>query len=295
MVGLLAGCAGTIKQDKHVKGDISRVEGVSQVFAVLSPEATKLQSDNPQFSREELASFLRRKLEAKSLVAPAATHRIEVMVTDIRVRSGVAAIMLGILAGEDRVAGNVRVLDANGRALRSFEVKATYAFGGIAGGQDGMRMNWLYDKFSEMASEELEKVIGRPTAGVVSASAPAVAPLSPAQPTAAPIAPMAPMAPTGSPVATEVALADVDAVPVGPRCKEGYREFLTWKLPRAYVVADGQRCSWAQSFTPKDPTKPRDPAERAMQNCRDEGKTNCTLYAVNDRVVYIKPSTTASR
>jgi hypothetical protein len=74
MLGVLAGCAGTVKQDTRVNGDVSRVEGVAQVVAVMSPEALKLQPENPQFSRDELANFLRRRLESKGLMAPAATH-----------------------------------------------------------------------------------------------------------------------------------------------------------------------------------------------------------------------------
>jgi hypothetical protein len=103
------------------------------------------------------------------------------------------------------------------------------------------------------------------------------------------------LAAPASRAAPDAALADVDAVPVGPGCKAGYREWLTWPLPRAYVVADGQRCNWAQGLNPKDPSRPRDPAERAMQLCEEEGKTNCALYAVNDRVVYVKPSANESR
>ena len=39
----------------------------------------------------------------------------------------------------------------------------------------------------------------------------------------------------------------------------------------------------------------RDPIERALQLCRDQGKTGCTLYAVDNRVVYVKPPATAAR
>ena len=303
VVGLLAGCAGTIKQDARVNGDVSRVEGVAQVVAVMSPEALKLQPGNPQFSRDELANFLRRRLESKGLVAPAATHRVEVLVTDIRVRSGVAAIMLGFLAGEDRVTAKVRVLDPNGRALRSFEVKTTYAFGGLAGGQDGMRMNWIYDKFSEMASVELEKVVAKPGAALAAAPAPAPAavpvasvPAAVASPagTAAPATAITPVAavsrPTRTAVAGAAAITDVEAVPVNDKGKDVYRDWLTRRNPRAFVVSEGGRWNATWTNTPKDPADPKDPAERAMKHCQNLGRVGCTLYAVDNNVVWVKPA-----
>ena len=138
---LLTGCAGTVKHDTRVQGDLSRLEGVGQVVAKMSPDAAKQQGDNPQFNREELATRLRYRLESRGLAAPAATHQVEIVVTDIRVRGAFAAIMLGFMAGDDHINGHVRVLDPSGRPLRSFEVKASYALGGLAGGQDGARMN----------------------------------------------------------------------------------------------------------------------------------------------------------
>jgi hypothetical protein len=284
-MALLAGCAGTIKQDARVTGDVSKVEGVGVVVARMSPDATKQLADNPQFNRDELAGFLRRKLEGKGLMAPSADHKIDIVVTDIRVRSGVAAIMLGFLAGDDHVNGVVRVMDASGTPLRSFEVKATYSFGGLAGGQDGMRMNWLYDKFSELAAAELEKVIGAPRPGAATTAASASAPPALSAPT---VPDVASLPTTGN-------LDDVDAVPVGDKGRDGYRQWLTWKTPRAFVVADGRRWNYARGTNPADPMMPRDPAARALKICQDMGRTGCTLYAVDHRVVYVKPATTAQR
>jgi len=282
----LAGCAGTIKQDTRVQGDVSNIQGVTRVVARMSPDAIKQQADNPQFNREELANYLRRRLEGKGLIASTATHQVDIVVTDIRVRSAVAAVMLGVLAGDDHVTGVVRVLDANSQPLRSFEVKANYALGGWGGGQDSMRMNWLYDKFSELASAELEKVIGSPK-GTGGATLPAVSSAETSPPVIVPAA--------SSLVDTGVPVADVDAVPVNEVGKQGYREWLTKQSPRAFVVADGGRANWAWGTKPKDPMQARDPVERALQLCRDQGKTGCTLYAVDNRVVYVKPAATAAR
>jgi len=39
--------------------------------------------------------------------------------------------------------------------VRKFNVSASYGLGGIAGGQDDVRMNWLYEKFAEHTIAEL--------------------------------------------------------------------------------------------------------------------------------------------
>ena len=279
---LLTGCAATIKQDARVNGDVSRLEGVTQVVALMSPDAAKQQVDNPQFNREELATRLRNRLEAKGLTAPSATHRVEIVVTDIRVRGAFAAIMFGFMAGDDHVTGRVRVLDAGGRALRSFEIHATYAFGGVAGGQDGLRMNWMYDKFTDLAEAELVKVISVPRAG------------------AGPIAPVVANAPpAGTPVpllvASMAAIDNIEAVPVSERGRNAYREWLTQRRPRAFVVSDTGYFYGTWGTRPTDPMEPADPTERAMKRCTDAARPNCTIYAVDDRVVYARPGPTAPR
>lgn len=287
-LALLAGCAGTIKQDARVNGDLSRLEGVGQVVAQMSPDAAKLLVDNPQFNREELATRLRLRLESRGLTAPAATHRVEIVVTDVRVRGAFTAIMFGFMAGDDHITGRVRVLDPSGKALRSFEVSATYAFGGLAGGQDGVRMSWLYDKFSDLATAELEKVIVPPRAGA--------APLAPAVAGAAGIAaPPSPAAPAAPMVASSATLDNVEAVPVSERGRAAYREWLTLRKPRAFVVSDTGWFYSTWGTKPVDPMEPSDPTERAMKRCQTAQRPNCTAYAIDDRVVYIRPSPTAAR
>ena len=308
---LLAGCAGTIKNDARVHGDVSRLEGVTQVNALLSPEASKQQVDNPQFNRDELATRLRQRLEAKGLTAPSATHRVEIVVTDIRVRGAFTAIMFGFMAGDDHVTGRVRVLDPGGRALRSFEVHASYAFGGLAGGQDGVRMNWMYDKFVELAAVELEKVIAPPRVGAAPiapiaplASAPSTLPSpsaspSPAMSTAQPV-PAATAAAPAMPVpliasGPPPAIDNAEAVPVSERGRSAYRDWLMQKKPRAFIVSENGYFYSTYGTRPADPMEPTDPTERALKRCQTAARPNCVVYAVDDRVVYNRPVPTAAR
>jgi hypothetical protein len=47
------------------------------------------------------------------------------------------------------------VSEANVMALCSFEVTASYGFGGGGGVQDGIRITYLYEKFAEMTRDQL--------------------------------------------------------------------------------------------------------------------------------------------
>ena len=283
---LLTGCAGTIKQDLRVQGDVSRLEGVAGVVALMSPDAAKLQADSPQFNRDELATRLRYRLEAKGLTAPAATHRVEIVVTDFRVRGAFLAIMFGVMAGTDHVTGTVRVLDLSGRALRSFEVNASYGLGGAVGGQDSVRMNWMYEKFADLAAAELEKLILPARAGAGS-----IAPTTAAQ------AESNLPATTPAPVVTGsvAALDNAEAVPVSERGRAAYREWLTHKKPRAFIVSDNGWFYSASGTKPVDPMEPSDPTERSLRRCQNAARPNCTVYAVDDRVVYSRPTSTPVR
>jgi hypothetical protein len=152
---LLTGCAATIQRETNAGARKIESATYTGVDIVLTDAARRLQADNPQFSVRELGDYVRRRLEATELLNPQGTHRVEVTIESFRVRSAAAAVMLGIMAGTDQIDGYVRVYDARGRQVHGYKVNAHYGLGGWGGGQDGMRMNWLYDKFSELTIAEL--------------------------------------------------------------------------------------------------------------------------------------------
>jgi hypothetical protein len=63
--------------------------------------------------------------------------------------------MWGFMAGDDHVKGTVDVLNGANSAVDSFEVSASYALGGLGGGQDSARMNYLYEAFSKETANAL--------------------------------------------------------------------------------------------------------------------------------------------
>ena len=54
-----------------------------------------------------------------------------------------------------RIVGDVVILDGANQPIYRFEVTASYALGGFAGGQDSARMNWLYERFAELTAQEI--------------------------------------------------------------------------------------------------------------------------------------------
>ncbi len=75
--------------------------------------------------------------------------KLDIEVTHIRVRSTFNAVMWGAMAGNDAIHGDIVIKDSSGKVLDEFTVKASYALGGLAAGQDGMRMDWLYEAFAK--------------------------------------------------------------------------------------------------------------------------------------------------
>lgn len=151
---LLTACSATVTRPEGPQAFKPGDRTYENLTVELTPEARKQLAENIKFNPDTLATTVRRTLEARSLLAAGSDHRLAVSVKDIRVRSTVNAILWGFMASNDHVHGDVSVLDRAGRAVYTYEVRAAYALGGIAGGDDA-RMTWLYEKFSELTAKEL--------------------------------------------------------------------------------------------------------------------------------------------
>ncbi len=169
----LVGCASTVnRNDASIKDRSVVKEEVIQVIpfkplraltvSLDSAAAAKL-ADNQDFNVDKLFEKINLTLaSAKYLQVQnsASNLRMEIVVTNIRVRSGVSAIMLGILAGSDYITGQVFVKDLD-RVIDKFEVDISYAFGGVMG-ITSSRMDWMYESFSNKILEEMKKVMPMP-------------------------------------------------------------------------------------------------------------------------------------
>ncbi|WP_371195271.1 DUF4410 domain-containing protein [Glaciecola sp. SC05] len=148
------------KQDLQSNEPSFKTEKISDISISLTKEAKEKLADNLKFNQEELLDHVRRALDARDIIdtTEGAVHpSIEIVVSDIRVRSNFSAVMWGFMAGNDSITGDIVIKDPNGEVLDSFEVSVAYALGGLAGGQDDARMGWLYESFAEETLKELHK------------------------------------------------------------------------------------------------------------------------------------------
>ena len=160
VVALLGACASGVTR---MDGGPGKVEpkidkNVKSVSVWLNPDAKKLVADNPTFSKDKLKLIIEASLNASDLVKPESGQTLDIEITGFRVRSAFAAIMFGFMAGNDNIEGIVSIKNSSGVVLKKAKVGASYALGGLAGGQDDSRMNWLYSEFSKFSVAELTGV-----------------------------------------------------------------------------------------------------------------------------------------
>lgn len=158
---LLSACVSSVNQVNSVGGrqisasDFQVGQGFSNVSVKLNEEAKAKLPDNVKFSAEKLRTTMLESLGASDAIRADAVNEIEVVITDIRTRSNFNAIAFGFLAGDDRVAGVVTVYNKQKLPIKSFEIAAHYALGGIGGGLGDTRMSWLYEEFTKLTLKEL--------------------------------------------------------------------------------------------------------------------------------------------
>jgi hypothetical protein len=172
-VAWLTGCASTVNRDNATVNEKSQVkEELIQIISFKplraltvgldSAAAAKLQ-DNKNFNVDKLLEKIDSTLSTSRYLQTqnnSSNLRMDVLITNIRVRSGLSAIMLGFLAGADSITGQVTVKDGD-KIIDKFEVDISYAFGGAMGDTD-TRMSWMYESFSNKILEEMKKVMPMP-------------------------------------------------------------------------------------------------------------------------------------
>ena len=150
-----AGCSTQVTRPEGRETARTPVKALQDFTVEMSPEAKQQLSDNVKFDLDALTSVLERTLQGRDLLAADGGYRLAVVVNDIRVRSTFSAVTWGFLAGDDHLRGEAVIRNLAGEPVYSFGVSASYALGGLGGGQDASRMNWLYEEFSEMIADEL--------------------------------------------------------------------------------------------------------------------------------------------
>lgn len=163
---LISGCASNVKR-KNLSGPtvpatcITQDRPAGKIVISLTAEAQKDLADNIKFDQDEFKDKVVKMLTARSLLNESVKRSdlpiIEIEVEDIRVRSTLTAAMFGFMAGNDSLTGHVMIKSPSGEMLDEFTISASYALGGAIGGQDSVRLNWLYEEFAEEMADELSQ------------------------------------------------------------------------------------------------------------------------------------------
>lgn len=170
---LLGGCAASVKRapaQAVTAPAYSATQQLSAVSLAYTEQGKQKAANNLKFNGDKLLDQVKRALATQSLLNTGVDQSLptlEIQVKDMRIRGTFTAVFWGVMAGADSVSGDVVVRDAGGKEIDRFEVSASYALGGFAGGQDDARMSWLYENFAKQTLKEL-------TRGNKTAKAPAV-------------------------------------------------------------------------------------------------------------------------
>jgi len=156
VLSFLAACASQVVVPDAATTREPSVKALESFSVELSPKAKQQLADDVKFDTNTLSKKLELALKNKGLIAPDGDFRLKVLVTDVRVRGTFSAVMFGFMAGDDHLNGDSVLQRKEGdESVYQFKVKTSYALGGIAGGQDAMRMDWLYEEFSKQIADKL--------------------------------------------------------------------------------------------------------------------------------------------
>jgi hypothetical protein len=152
IISMSAGCASSGARLGGVATStaLSKENKAGLVTIELNDKAREEFKDNLKFDQEQLRLKLEHALSAYELFdsqGKGTMPVVRVIVTDIRVRSSFSAVMWGAMAGDDHIVGEIQIVDHASKTLDHIKVSASYALGGIGGGQDEARMDWLYEAF----------------------------------------------------------------------------------------------------------------------------------------------------
>lgn len=157
LLASLSACTSSIKPDET--GARYRHDGqtFSVVDIVVTPQLEEKFAGNGIFNALSLRDAVRRQLRVKQLYAEDGPNKLEVTLTEGRLRSNFNAIVWGVWAGSDYLSGDVVVKDASNQVIGRYHVSASYALGGGGGGRREVRTGWLYDAF---AKEAVKGIVG---------------------------------------------------------------------------------------------------------------------------------------
>ena len=146
----IIGCAGKVQSSESFVAD----EHIS--VSIRSVEIDSGNISAGEFNSRGLRPVIKLALHESGLWSPDGAHILEVQLINAKFRSAGTAIMMGFMAGNDQVDSRVKLKNSQ-KTLKQFDVRASYGFGGLIGGQDEIRSEWFHKKLAELIVEELKK------------------------------------------------------------------------------------------------------------------------------------------
>lgn len=70
------------------------------------------------------------------------------------------------------------------------------------------------------------------------------------------------------------------------RRDRNYQLYLSNPMPKAFAIADNGHSARASGTSPRETNRPTDPKERALQICAENAGKPCTLFSVDNVIVY---------
>ncbi len=278
----LTGCAATVKKGPSTSSLRVPAEAAQKIVLNMSgPPRSSGSRDWEAFKGEWNGSFraiagqLSVAFEVQDGKAKSTGENgtlLEVYVDDYRYLSPGARYGFGIMTGNAYIESKIRFLD-----LKTGALYGEQAYNTTSTAWQGVFSAMTEKQVDAIAAEVVYEITGRRlvAAGNAGSSVTSTGKQERAVFNA-----------TGLPAFAEVG--DVDAVPaLSLRGKDGYREWLTKPMPRAFVISEQGR--WASAWKAaklRNPADPMDPTARALKHCKEGNGVNCTVYAVDDRVVF---------
>jgi hypothetical protein len=156
---LLAACGST----SQIRQPVEPVSAATAAFSVEQPvNAVPKDSDQPaEHFLTAVASYLKSELAKNGRLAKESDDalKIDIKVTEFRMRSGVTRMMFGVFAGKDGIASEVSVRDSAQKVLGSSTV-STFNVMAVGGEEDIARMH-----AEEIAKTLLERLKARQEQG----------------------------------------------------------------------------------------------------------------------------------
>ena len=149
---MVSGCASTASLKSQYSGYKYYGEKYGKVEVTQSDNVAKDARKGVRLEEMSLDTKIVNQLKTAGVYDESSGNSISVVINSIHIRNAFNAVMLGVLAGADSLNGTVTLMKGD-KQLACFDVKASYALGGTAGGQNQVRLGWLSDKFAEETAQ----------------------------------------------------------------------------------------------------------------------------------------------